>query len=1378
MANKSYGGLVWTGEDKPPEHDWRYQTAALGAVAGAGLLAGSALMHEGRGGGRLLDVVATGARTYGNLMPFQLGNTFRIPEYLSPFTSANYQGLTSSGDMWRKSWDASYFSDATSGSGISSTFRHLKAITGRDDAWLAARGITPKMAGPAGSASSLMFERGRNKSHGSLYSIAGGKRHRLSDNIMLMQFTGESPDLTALMDKTTPVNRATYSTFQAHDIIGPGFDIEGAWKRKVEKGAVGDAARARPKWIPIAGMRNMADTPGLSSSYLRAFGAGSMERFNRLIGGLSEQVLGKGAGDFFERIGMGTAGVKSGPGLPMWLRFGAKAAAVGAAGYVGIGETDWLKRNFGIGMDIGVSAGISGGLMWLGKKSKLLSGKQQLAVGGLSFLGQMVLPGFEQGNVSGISTTWAKANVMRANMFNPFNSYRRTVEGFLPGITDWKTGALIGFGAMVASYGENPFTGRTMAHDITRKLGAKTFGLRNTAAGPTAPIKSVRQAFWDRLLSEAPKAVKNSPEFSGVQAAYNEAGGYLSWGRREQLRQLYRKSDSFKWHDWNKFRNTQWSEAEEVTKLRASMDSPKSPLNQSLVETLEDIGARYTDVKAPWYTKVAMQSEGIAAQWKHAFAGADLSQGATAKAIKGAGFRAPLGRLGLVFGATALGHQIVTGGLFGSMESADELRDIYSGKQLVSVGKSRYWEAGGTPFGGSQTDYYRPHWYALQQSRVRETGIWGEDEDRYSPVMKFFLKNFTYSLEKQNYYDRPYPISGTAFSDVPIIGGLLATTIGRVIKPPKLMHVNEWMREGDGGLEYADMFQGSRREPAYGLGAVGHGVPTSPFASKQIAAFANYQFRELEGMTGWAKNVVSNLIVGEDSYATNQSQLAEAGMMSSYRMRFWEMSTGGAGFMNEAIRRILPNYRGEIERLNPIMNNMPTWLPEKFRHGDPYRSVEWGEARMPGPGYAAIHPEMKGIDPQDYPLIYQYDILANVAPFSKEYRVARDRMYQMREAGHTSESANAWMDRIDQMARDQWNVYNMDPVDPHATQLPGSSITQAAYLTGLGMMREAVAPAEYMVPMGFRPMQKLTGHLRGPEERYEFERMYGTPYAFWDKPVRDWFRPAIYTAAHAMGYDSKPWWRMEADKNAEYFDQLEFVKWMQLAEQAEARGDTSAKTSAEYMASSTRHGVNPNGNPMSIYWSLPAEDRAFFNTFAYAKGRERRRITQMIPADQVHLYQSIWKRMDQGDPNLFAGTHTGPDAQYLYGQYSGMQMGPMPAEDWIGWHEDIDMDDIRVRYVNELGRDLHDYGLWESQLKGSMAQPYLEGSTDYLHSGGGLGMRGQITSDLRRLSGNQFARPQYVVNSNGFATSSVAVQYDDHRDGDIFDAVQGYINGY
>jgi hypothetical protein len=54
--------------------------------------------------------------------------------------------------------------------------------------------------------------------------------------------------------------------------------------------------------------------------------------------------------------------------------------------------------------------------------------------------------------------------------------------------------------------------------------------------------------------------------------------------------------------------------------------------------------------------------------------------------------------------------------------------------------------------------------------------------------------------------------------------------------------------------------------------------------------------------------------------------------------------------------------------------------------------VDDGYARLPGAGYAALHPELKDVNPEDYPDINKMAILADVAPYSRAYNTARQQV--------------------------------------------------------------------------------------------------------------------------------------------------------------------------------------------------------------------------------------------------------------------------------------------------------------------------------------------------------------------------------------------------
>jgi hypothetical protein len=76
---------------------------------------------------------------------------------------------------------------------------------------------------------------------------------------------------------------------------------------------------------------------------------------------------------------------------------------------------------------------------------------------------------------------------------------------------------------------------------------------------------------------------------------------------------------------------------------------------------------------------------------------------------------------------------------------------------------------------------------------------------------------------------------------------------------------------------------------------------------------------------------------------------------------------------------------------------MPSWLPgddymTNFKVGDPYVRIDDGYARLPGAGYEALHPELQGVNPEDYPDINKLSILSDVAPYSREYNLYRQKV--------------------------------------------------------------------------------------------------------------------------------------------------------------------------------------------------------------------------------------------------------------------------------------------------------------------------------------------------------------------------------------------------
>ena len=120
----------------------------------------------------------------------------------------------------------------------------------------------------------------------------------------------------------------------------------------------------------------------------------------------------------------------------------------------------------------------------------------------------------------------------------------------------------------------------------------------------------------------------------------------------------------------------------------------------------------------------------------------------------------------------------------------------------------------------------------------------------------------------------------------------------------------------------------------------------------------------------------------------NQKMIATSANMESGGRAFWDLNIGGfdptGGDIMEIMRRFIPEYH-RMQQVNPLMNNMPDWLPERMRFGDPYASLPKGEARLPGRGYESLnqlHPDIYG----RYGAFDRFKILADVAPYSPEYK--------------------------------------------------------------------------------------------------------------------------------------------------------------------------------------------------------------------------------------------------------------------------------------------------------------------------------------------------------------------------------------------------------
>lgn len=198
-------------------------------------------------------------------------------------------------------------------------------------------------------------------------------------------------------------------------------------------------------------------------------------------------------------------------------------------------------------------------------------------------------------------------------------------------------------------------------------------------------------------------------------------------------------------------------------------------------------------------------------------------------------------------------------------------------------------------------------------------------------------------------------------------------------------------------------------------------APDDPrYHAKQM----EYGVRELLGIYGWMAELISG---GEPLEGTRV--VASANRMASLQRSFWDSELGGlGGEVSEIGRRFLPHPQ-RTEDWNPIPNQMPDWLPGadyfiNFKIGDPYSKIPRGEVRLPGEAYEATHTLYSDPWFGDYGALTRFMILADVAPYSKEYRAYEQTVRAMFREGMLPEEWRPIFERTLEETRKQKRRYD------------------------------------------------------------------------------------------------------------------------------------------------------------------------------------------------------------------------------------------------------------------------------------------------------------------------------------------------------------------
>ncbi|MDD3412431.1 MAG: hypothetical protein PHY47_00360 [Lachnospiraceae bacterium] len=640
---------------------------------------------------------------------------------------------------------------------------------------------------------------------------------------------------------------------------------------------------------------------------------------------------------------------------------------------------------------------------------------------------------------------------------------------------------------------------------------------------------------------------------------------------------------------------------------------------------------------------------------------------------------------------------------FGADKSYEELEAEYSGEKEVAVRAGRFWEASMTPWEGGKIDYYRPNWYRRLLDDPRRAELF--DGEKISPFGKL-IKDIAdpYWLEKQRYDDQPYPYAGPDGSAFGMFGPLYEATIGRVLKAPAIMHRSEMSREIE------------NLEGGYGSETI------TPSGSSSLIRKQWSSVLEAAGLRGFGLGSIKELITGNKDIEYYSPELASSSAMNSFANRFHELQLGGGFLTTEAVRRVLQREEtGSIDRINPLRNNMPSWMPGagyhiNFHKGDPFSQVKEGYYRLPGEGFATRYKELQDLNPEDYPDIFKYKILADVAYGSNEFTTIKGKI----DNKVLSPEEMTIYNEVEEQIKEK-NASNEKFRDP------------AMYETILGKYAAILTdtaranPVEHLIP--FSPAHKLLPG-QDPIDRYE-ETIYAKDFKRWSSPIEDFVKPAMNMALKTIGADAIPSEIEYSRQLEDYFDKLEYLKYQRLASIAESHGDNGAANLYRRNQDKTLSGLDPYMDHNALLSLIPKRERPFFEKFLKADEEDKARILKRTSPAMRDIYLAQWDKqvmisLESGEVEMERDQRSEilSDIKTRANQLRARRKAQiqdfrsseqMPDDSWEGWDRRVDLDDVKMKYLINEGRDYHYYGLWKDRMNMLARKPYIEQAAENLH---------------------------------------------------------------
>ena len=495
-----------------------------------------------------------------------------------------------------------------------------------------------------------------------------------------------------------------------------------------------------------------------------------------------------------------------------------------------------------------------------------------------------------------------------------------------------------------------------------------------------------------------------------------------------------------------------------------------------------------------------------------------------------------------------------------------------------------------------------------------------------------------------------------------------------------------------------------------------------------------YRAQEMSGIYGFGfASLREKFGFGQGDFEPERAMLQSASKGYGTSRAFWDLNLGGLGDVpipaqgalgniefSEIVRRFIPKERTGIDYINPIANTMGKQYPFmpgpeyyiNFQTGDPFTKVQEGELRLPGIGYERFN-KVSADETGKYGLVDQFKILADVAPYSQQFKSLNKMMDKMALSPDQKIKVQEIRGRVEQTtSKYEFTSY------PDQKNIIGGNVGRMQRLGEFVAHRDTLFNTKFL-------------NKRTATEDWERRNVYGATFPQWQRPYESFVEPMLnkstqrnpLVAAAALGVTGSffgrtpkarlfgsalgtvvgggvssisqlgekltgerymPLQRKKELALEEYADILTYTKNNRLASMAQKTGDSAAANQYRQAAKRTMYGADLYGMPIDMLkLAIPKRKREHFVEMLNAPAPERERILSTAGRLERRIYEAAWGMPVEEKPDL---------AEYF-------QRHQLPDSSWEGWHPNTNMDHVKVKIGQSMGLEMSQLGYYPQQIR-------------------------------------------------------------------------------